>query len=974
MSRPDDPDTPSPEPWRHPGSVHYNVTRLRLDGWHRLRDLARRLARTEAESQVSDDDPGRWEAEVARDLELLRPYEGYWAFPGTRVLERLKGFYEAGAYDALAAQTARVVRLMANDSYRRIDLASTRLSEYADLVNVSRVVDSVQESVREGSRPYFEVLVVDDLTPDQETELRLQLRALRSPEDEFVYEIVVARSFEDALTAVRLNSDIQAAVIRYIFPFRARSGGLTLIPETAELLKEELESLASLLGSERSRHLGGLLKRLRPEIDLFLVSDSPIEKVAGEETEKFDRLFHRQDYYQELHLSILKGVADRAETPFLTALQRYSRKPTGVFHALPIGQGKSIRKSRWIRDTANFFGPSGFTGETSATTGGLDSLLQPHGPLKRAQELAARAFGARKTYFVTNGTSTANKIVMQGLVRPGDIVLLAHDCHKSHPYAVIMSGALPVYLDAYPLSEYSMYGGVPLREIKRHLIELRKAGKLERVKMLLLTNITFDGITYDPERIMSEVLAIKPDMVFVWDEAWFAYGRFHPTLRRRTAMDSARRLEEQFRSEAYRETYEAWQDEFDPEGADDDRWIDEPLLPDPERARVRVYATQSTHKTLTSLRQGSMIHIRDEEFHQRVSEAFEEAYMTHTSTSPNYPILASLDMGRRQVELEGYSLVQESVEIAMSLRERIHSDPVLQRYFRVLGPGDMIEAEYRPSGLGYYYDPEEGWAELSRTWLSDEFTLDPTRITLHVGRTGLDGNTFKQMLMDRYSIQVNKTSRNTVLFLIHIGTTPATVAHLVKVLTAVARELDEEIAHQAAASARLYRERVASLTQDLPPLPNFSRFHPAFLTSPDSTTPEGDMRRAFFLAYDAEACEHLKLGRELVEQVTEGREVVSATFVTPYPPGFPVLVPGQVISPEILSYLLALDVKEIHGYRPEFGLRVFRESAMLELEREPRQGISLREGASRGRRPQIAPGVQKDPPQEPEELTQAQGS
>jgi arginine decarboxylase len=955
MSRPEA-APPLPHPRSKPAHVNYNVSRLRMDAWHRLRDHARRLASASREEEGGED-PAPWRGEVAGGLAFLRPYEEYWAFPGSRVLKRLADFFEAGAYEALAAQSGRVVRLLANDSYRRLDLSATRLSEYADLVNVSRVVGNVHESAPERSRPYFEVLVVDDLTRDQETELRLHLRELRSPEDEYVYEIVVARSFEDALAAVLLNSDIQSCVVRYLFPFRSEGGGLALIPETPSLPAAELEAIGGLLGSERSRHLGRALKSLRPEVDLFLVTDSPLEQMAGEQTEAFERLFHRQDYYQELHLSILKCLGDRADTPFLSALQRYSRNPTGVFHALPIGRGKSILKSRWIRDTASFFGPSGFTGETSATTGGLDSLLQPHGPLKRAQELAARAFGARKTYFVTNGTSTANKIVMQGLVRPGDIVLLAHDCHKSHPYAVIMSGALPVYLDAYPLSEYSMYGGVPVEGIKRQLLALRRAGKLDRVKMLLLTNITFDGITYDPERVMEEVLAIKPDMVFVWDEAWFAYGRFHPTLRRRTAMEAARCLEKRLQSEAYREEYQKWRAglhgaESSVEGAatpegDDDPWIETRLRPDPDRALVRVYATQSTHKTLTSLRQGSMIHVRDEEFDQRVSDAFEEAYMTHTSTSPNYPILASLDMGRRQVELEGYRLVQESVEMAMTLRERIHSDPRLQRYFRVLGPRDMVEPAYRPSGLEYYYDPQKGWAELSESWHTDEFTLDPTRITLHVGRTGMDGSTFKRTLMDRFSIQVNKTSRNTVLFLIHIGTTPATIAHLVKVLTILARELDERIAHQGKAARRLHRSQVTSLTEDLPPLPNFSRFHPAFLSSPESTTAEGDMRGAFFLAYDGEACDHVKLGPELVRQVAEGREVVSASFVTPYPPGFPVLVPGQVISREILSYLLALDVKEIHGYRPEFGLRVFRETTIHDLAAEGADSAGAPAGGGR---------------------------
>ena len=184
----------------------------------------------------------------------------------------------------------------------------------------------------------------------------------------------------------------------------------------------------------------------------------------------------------------------------------------------------------------DFYGLDIFLAETSATCGGLDSLLEPTGSLRDAQELAAKTFGARKTFFVTNGTSTANKIVAQALLQPGDIVLVDRNCHQSHHYGLMMSGAHVTYLDAYPLSQYSMYGGVPLREIKRVLLQFRAAGKLDRVKMLMLTNSTFDGIVYDVQRVMRECLAIKPDLIFLWDEAWFAFARFHPVYRPRTAM------------------------------------------------------------------------------------------------------------------------------------------------------------------------------------------------------------------------------------------------------------------------------------------------------------------------------------------------------------------------------------------------------------------------------------------------------
>ena len=202
------------------------------------------------------------------------------------------------------------------------------------------------------------------------------------------------------------------------------------------------------------------------------------EDVAGKVSHHFRRVFHAREGALELHLTILAGVAERYRTPFFEALRTYSQRPTGVFHALPISQGKSIVNSHWIRDMVGFYGLEIFLAETSATTGGLDSLLEPTGPLREAQQLAAETFGSRQTYFVTNGTSTANKIVAQALVAPGDIVLVDRNCHQSHHYGLMLAGAEVSYLDAYPLNEFSMYGAVPLHEIKSKLIALRASGKL----------------------------------------------------------------------------------------------------------------------------------------------------------------------------------------------------------------------------------------------------------------------------------------------------------------------------------------------------------------------------------------------------------------------------------------------------------------------------------------------------------------
>lgn len=906
----------------------YNVVRLRTDIWHFLRDSARRLRRIQMEPRHADDKV--WLTTACGEVfDFLLPIEDYFAFPGISAVEQLRSSLDRGNYTDLARQTLRLVRMMNNGAYRRLDLASSRLRDYADLLNVAKLSEEIHTRIRQERRLYFETLVVDDVSRTEANEVRAQTRELRRPDDAFLYEVVVATTFEDALIAVLLNSDIQSCLIRYSFPFRTEKR-LNFLDEIYTILELDPARMESLSGTERSLYLGSMLKALRPELDIFMVTDAPVEDVVGGPSRAFRRLFYLHENYRELHLSVLKGIHERFETPFFNALRRYSQKPTGMFHALPISHSATINKSHWIRDLAQFYGHNIFEAETSATTGGLDSLLQPHGSLREAQDLSARAFGSRRTYFVTNGTSTANKIVTQALIRPGDIVLLAHDCHKSHPYALILAGAHPVYLDAYPLSDYSMYGGVPLLEIKTRLLELKRAGKLDHVRMLLLTNITFDGITYDPLRIMEEVLAIKPDMIFLWDEAWYAYARFAPLLHRRTSMWCASHLRERFASDEYARDYEAWRAKFDLlDPGDDATWLESRLMPDPARARVRVYATQSTHKTLTALRQGSMIHVHDQDFEHHARNAFNEAYMTHTSTSPNYQILATLDAGRRQVELEGYDFVAKSITLAMMLRERVEADPMLGKYFRVLGPRDMIHADYRPSGIQRYYDAKEGWARLDIAAREDEFILDPTRVTLHIGRTGLDGDTFKKLLMDEYDIQINKTSRNTVLFMIHIGMTRGTIAHLVNVLTQIARDLNDKLDRWSDVEMNLFQSKVKAMTEELPPLPNFSRFHPTFRPTLDSTTPEGDMRRAFFLAYDETQCEYLKLDDgSLLKEVESKRDVVSAAFITPYPPGFPVLVPGQIITREIVGYLMALDVKEIHGYEMAFGLRVFTTTAV----------------------------------------------
>ncbi len=896
----------------------YNASQLRSDTWSRLRHLSEALRSADRE-EARD-----LRARIAASLDLLEPIETYWAFPGVAAMRRIRGLLRREDDAGVERHVHTIVRALIGGTYRRRPQAADPEEACGDQDPARSPEAEAPEAGRD--RPYFEVLIVDALGEGDEERLRDGLRGMRRREDRFIYDVVVVPSFEDAVIAVLFNPTIQTCVIHNGFHHES--------PQQLGLLRRYLGRLESLdlpegETEEPSAHLARVIGELRPEVDCFLVTDLLVEAVAGRTPRNVRRVFYHKEDWFELHLNILRAINDRYKTPFFTALRDYSVQPTGVFHALPISRGKSIIKSHWIQDMAQFYGMNIFLAETSATSGGLDSLLDPQGPIKKAQERAARAFGAQRTYFVTNGTSTANKIVLQGLIRPGDIVLVDRNCHKSHHYGFVLSGARVSYLDAYPIHACGMYGAVPLKEIKKTLLEYRKAGELDRVKMLLLTNCTFDGIVYHAERVMQECLAIKPDLIFLWDEAWFAFACCDPIFRQRTGMAVARKLRRRYQSAAYRRQFDTFREKFgDPETATDEAILDTPMLPDPDRVRVRVYATQSTHKTLTSLRQGSMIHVYDQDFASEVEEPFQEAFMTHTSTSPNYQIVASLDVGRRQVELEGFELVQKQIEAAMVLRQHVQSHPLLSRYFRFLTVEDMIPDAFRTSGIKRYYDEKEGWAPLWEGWARDEFVLDPCRLTLFIGATGIDGNTFRtDYLMQRHGIQINKTSRNTVLFMTNIGTTRSSVAYLIEVLVKIARELEEAEENMNRVEKERLRQRVESLTKEACPLPDFSRFHEAFRGGSGTDLPDGDMRAAYFLATREENCEYVPL-ESLDALMESGRSVVSARFVIPYPPGFPLLVPGQVLTPETLQFMRRLEVREIHGYEEEMGLRIFTESAL----------------------------------------------
>src|SRR4029077_3235481 len=190
----------------------------------------------------------------------------------------------------------------------------------------------------------------------------------------------------------------------------------------------------------------------------------------------------------------------------------------------------------------------------------------------------------------------------------------------------------------------------------------------------------------------------------------------------------------------------------------DETLLNTRLLPDPRQIRLRVYQTNSTHKSMSAIRQGSMLFVKDVDFHT-VEAQFKEAVFTHASTSPNQQLIASLDVARRQMELEGYGLVHSAIEVALATRQAVAEHPLISKYFHILGADKMVPASYRESGFTDYLDPKSNWATAHLGLQDDELWHNPTAIALVCGSAGFDGTQFKGMLSDRYNIQLNKTSR-----------------------------------------------------------------------------------------------------------------------------------------------------------------------------------------------------------------------
>lgn len=544
----------------------------------------------------------------------------------------------------------------------------------------------------------------------------------------------------------------------------------------------------STVGAETDALVRELHARRR-HLDFYLLVDDPHQGTAavGTQRDLVRGSFVRDEEDHRGWFRILQAeLQKKSRTPFYDKLNEYVLMAKDAWHTPGHSSGDSLRASPWVADFYDFLGENLLRADLSVSVDMLDSLLDPKGVILEAQQLAATAFGARQTFFATNGTSTANKVIFQTLLTPGDKLLLDRNCHKSVHHGVVLSGALPVYLNGSVNRKYGLYGPVARKTVLDAITNNPDA------KALILTCCTYDGLRYELRPIIEAAHAAGIKVII--DEAWYGHAAFHPEFSP-TALEA---------------------------GAD--------------------YATQSTHKVLSALSQASMIHINDVDFEEH---AFRENFNMHASTSPQYALIASLDVGRKQAVMEGYKLLQHTLDLAEELRLAINATKV----FSVLTLADLLPTEVKHDGV----------------------RLDPTKITVDISASGYSVEDFQSVLFEKFNIQVEKSTFNTVTLLLTIGTTRSKVSRLIEALERLAQD------------AKAPRRRVRA-----PEIAEFTALR--------------------YLPRDAYYCDG-----ELVELVDddgqpnnalEGR--ICADQISPYPPGIPALVPGQVITAEILEFLVAL--------------------------------------------------------------------
>src|ERR1700678_3181233 len=655
--------------------------------------------------------------------------------------------------------------------------------------------------------------------------------------------------------------------------------------------------------------------------DRTLVSELPLEVVK--QVHEYIHLFGDTPAFIASRLdTAIERYHEQLLPPYFRELVKYNDLSAYSWDAPGHMGGVAFLKHPVGQEFHRFFGENLLRADLGISTSSLGSWLDHIGPPAESERNAARIFGADWTFYVLGGSSTSNQIVGHGVIAQDDIVLADANCHKSICHSLTVTGARPVYFKP-TRNGYGMIGLVPIKRFSpenvQALIERSpfSAGARSKVPTYaVVTNSTYDGLCYNVDRVVEELAKSVPRVHF--DEAWYAYAKFHEIYRGRFAMG----------------------------------------VPDDTPDRPTIFAVQSTHKMLAAFSMASMIHVKLSPRAPLDYDQFNEAFMMHGTTSPFYPLIASLDVAAAMMdEPAGQTLMAETIFDAISFRKAMSSIAHRLRaaaiedgdgwFFRLFQP-DRVEDP--ADGKAYLFEdaPDTLLATTSTCWtlkpgadwhgyqdedVEDDYCmLDPTKVTILmpgvnaqgvVAEWGIPAAILVEFL-DARRVEIARTGDYTVLVLFSVGTSKGKWGSLLENLFEFKRLYDTE----------------ATLSEALPDLvKKYPQRYRNVTLKELSDEMHSAMIELRLSALEGEACEldtqevltpaqtYQKLLRNGTEKVkfTEMAGRIAGVMLVPYPPGIPVCMPGERLggpdSP-VIKLILALEEfgkrfpgfeREVHG-------------------------------------------------------------
>ncbi|MCA3154956.1 MAG: arginine/lysine/ornithine decarboxylase [Burkholderiales bacterium] len=688
------------------------------------------------------------------------------------------------------------------------------------------------------------------------------IRALASAIEKEGMEVVGATSFTDHAMFAQQQS---------------RASGFILSIDddefNSDIPQEQQQAIVNL------RLLVKEIRRRNSEIPIFLYGETRtsrhIPNDVLRELHGFIHMFEDTPEFVARHIiREARAYLDSLAPPFFRALTHYAADGSYSWHCPGHSGGVAFLKSPVGQMFHQFFGENMLRADVCNSVEELGQLLDHSGPVAASERNAARIFGSDHLYFVTNGTSTSNKMVWHSCVAPGDIVVVDRNCHKSILHAITMTGAIPVFLMPQR-NHYGIIGPIPLHEFTQRAIERKIAanplisGSGKKPRILTITQSTYDGIVYNVEMIKQQLDGHVETLHF--DEAWLPHAAFHSFYRDMHAIGRDR----------------------------------------PRAKDSLIFATHSTHKLLAGLSQASQILVQESETRKLNKHAFNEAYLMHTSTSPQYAIIASCDVAAAMMEPPGgTALVEESIIEALDFRRamrKVDEEWGADWWFKVWGP-DELNDEGMPDRDQWVLRSGERWHGFGD--LATGFNmLDPIKATVINPGLDVDGNfadvgipaNIVTKYLAEHGVIIEKTGLYSFFIMFTIGITKGRWNSLVTELQQFKDDYDKNQA--------LWRI-----------LPEFVQAHPRYehmglrdlCDQIHGMYRQNDIARLTTDMYlsnmvpamkpsEAYAClAHGEIDRVPIDEL-EGR--ITSALVTPYPPGIPLLIPGERFNKKIVDYL-----------------------------------------------------------------------